>query len=94
MTCWCDCGEVGNSINNRFRELMRSARRVAVAILSLTVVVIMAYALWQPGTEVPDGRNDRGSNGIWLAHGWLGGDEWFVGNDKTNEFTNIARPRA
>ena len=26
---------------------------------------------------IRDGRHDRGSNGIWLQHGWLGDDAWF-----------------
>ena len=92
MICWCGCGEVGNNINNRFREVIKSARRVVFAILLLVVAVIIAYAVWRPGTEVRDGRNDRGSNGVWLAHGWLGGDEWFVRNNKTNEFTKYRAP--
>jgi hypothetical protein len=37
--------------------------------------------------DISDGRHDRRSNGVWLAHGWLGADEWFVRNNKTNEFT-------
>jgi len=29
-----------------------------------------------------DGRHDRGENGIWIQHGWLGADEWFERYDK------------
>jgi hypothetical protein len=42
--------------------------------------------VWQPGLDVQDGRDDRGSNGIWIAHGWLGADDWFIQNAKTNQF--------
>ncbi len=40
-------------------------------------IFLVAYAIWEPGSSVRDGRNDLGRNGMWLAHGWLGGDEWF-----------------
>jgi hypothetical protein len=49
MSCWCGCGEVGNSKHNRFREVMKSARRIVAAILLLAVVVTVAYVLWRPG---------------------------------------------
>ena len=49
-------------------------------------MALVAYAIWQPGVDVTDGRHDRGSNGVWLAHGWLGADEWFIKYNKTNEF--------
>lgn len=38
-----------------------------------------------------DGRHDRSQNGIWISHGWLGDDAWFVRNEKTNE---LARYRS
>ena len=41
-----------------------------------------AYQLWSPGEQVTDGRHDRGENGIWIQHGWLGADEWFDRYDK------------
>ena len=73
---------------------MKSARRVVFALLLFVVALMVVYALWRPGTDVRDGRNDRGSNGIWLAHGWLGGDEWFVRNNKANEFTKYRAPES
>lgn len=64
----------------------RSVRRVAIAVVSVIAFGFLAYTLWQPGLDVRDGHHGRGSNAIWLAHGWLGADEWFVRNHKTNEF--------
>lgn len=69
------------------RTLGRSVRRVAIAVVSVIAAGFLAYAFWRPGLDVRDGRNDRGSNAIWLAHGWLGANEWFIRNNKTNEFT-------
>src|SRR6185436_8895266 len=42
--------------------------------------------------DLQDGRHDRQRNGIWLAHGWLGGDDWFVRYGKTNEFARYRDP--
>jgi hypothetical protein len=74
-------------------SLARSIRRVAFAVLAVIAVVLLAGALWRPGLDITDGRHDRGSNGVWLAHGWLGADEWFLRNNKTNEFAKY-RSRA
>jgi len=58
-----------------------AAIRLAVLLLGL----ILAYAAWSPGVETTGGRFDRGRNGLWLAHGWLGGPDWFVLNDKPRD---------
>lgn len=58
--------------------------------------LLLAWVFWSPGEEITDGRHDRRQNGIWISHGWLGADEWFLQHDKTNEFvryrslTNVA----
>ena len=66
---------------------MRSFRRVLFAVAAIGGSLALAYALWTPGLVVKDGRNDKGTNGIWLAHGWLGGDEWFIQNAKNSELS-------
>jgi len=58
----------------------------------LLLAIWLGYLLWSPGLDVRDGRHDRGRNGIWLGHGWLGGDDWFIRNGKTNEFTRFRDP--
>jgi hypothetical protein len=35
--------------------------------------------------DVRAGAHDLRRNGIWIAHGWLGADDWFVQNGRTNE---------
>lgn len=73
-------------------KLGRSVRRISISVVILIGLVFCGYALWRPGLDVRDGRHDRRSNAVWLAHGWLGADEWFTRNDKTNEFTLYRSP--
>lgn len=60
-------------------------RGAAIRLAILLIGPLLAYAVWSPGVETTDGRFDRGRNGLWLAHGWLGGTDWFVRNDKPRE---------
>jgi hypothetical protein len=66
-------------------KLVKSGFRILAGVWAVFFVALIAYAIWQPGEDIRDGRHDRGSNAIWLAHGWLGGDEWFRVNQKTNQ---------
>ena len=54
---------------------------------------IRHYHTWQPGLVIKDGRHDRHANGIWIGHGWLGGDQWFIENHKTNQFARFRDPK-
>jgi hypothetical protein len=47
----------------------------------------LVFLLWNPGALVGDGSHDRGENGIWLAHGWIGADAWFTRYRKEGEFS-------
>ena len=66
-------------------------------LLSITAALLtaaLAYGIWSPGRDITDGRHDRGRNAIWLQHGWLGADEWFVRNgreERRDEFRNGQR---
>jgi hypothetical protein len=56
-------------------------KRVVLSIaVAVTVLAIMfcTYRLWTPGEVITDGRHDRRSNCIWIQHGWIGDDGWFV----------------
>ena len=59
------------------KKPMRALAARLLRIIGLFGVFVAAYAIWEPGSQVRDGRHDLGKNGMWLAHGWLGGDEWF-----------------
>lgn len=66
-------------------------RRSWLRLALLAIVACIAYALWSPGERVTDGRHDRGRNAIWMGHGWLGHDDWFVINEKTAFIPNFRR---
>lgn len=77
---------------NIWQQLKRPPWRTIVPGCGLLVAVWVTYLLWRPGLDVRDGRHDRGQNAIWLGHGWLGGNDWFVRYDKTNEFARFREP--
>jgi hypothetical protein len=79
-------------MNRRRRHVVVSVLRVGVAVLGVVGVAVVCYALWRPGLDITDGRDDRGSNAVWIAHGWLGGDDWFITTRKTNEFARYRSP--
>lgn len=65
-------------MNTRAKTFLSSLRRVVTVVLLLVAGALIVYALWRPGLDVRDGRHDVGKNAVWLAHGWLGSDEWFM----------------
>ena len=77
---------------NIWQKIKRPPWRTIVPGCCLLLAVCITYLLWRPGLDVRDGRHDRGRNGIWLGHGWLGGDDWFVKYGKTNEFASFRDP--
>lgn len=60
----------------------KAARTRLAILLGGPALLALAYVIWSPGLWVSDGRHDRGTNGIWAAHGWLGDDAWFANNRK------------
>ncbi len=74
------------------QTIKRPPWRTILPGCSLLLVLWLAYALWSPGLDVRDGRHDRGQNAIWLGHGWLGGNDWFITNEKTNQLARFRDP--
>lgn len=72
---------------NLWSKLKQPPWRTIVPGVCVVLLVPIGYAVWSPGLDVRDGRHDRGQNGIWISHGWLGDDSWFARNGKTNEFS-------
>ncbi|MDB6026054.1 MAG: hypothetical protein JWM68_2277 [Verrucomicrobiales bacterium] len=73
-------------MNQRFKKFLRSLARILIALILLCAIVAGSWFLWHPGLDIRDGSHDRGSNAVWIAHGWLGADDWFIRNGKTNQF--------
>ena len=72
--------------------LKRPPWRTVLPGAAILLCLWCAYLFWTPGLDIRDGRHDRGRHGLWLAHGWLGADEWFVRNGKTNEYSKYRDP--
>jgi hypothetical protein len=75
-----------------WQRILRPPWRTIIPGCGFLLAVWLAYWLWSPGLDVRDGRHDRRKNGIWLSHGWLGADKWFIENGKSNELQNFRNP--
>jgi hypothetical protein len=72
--------------------LLRPPWRTIAGGAVVLVIFFGSYAAWRPGIDIQDGRHDLRKNGIWLGHGWLGADSWFVENGKTNQLREFRNP--
>jgi hypothetical protein len=74
-----------NIINNFkiMKKILKSMLRILLAVAIFCGIVLLVYALWQPGSNkvLPKFEN----NAIWLGHGWLGDDLWFKRNKQKFE---------
>jgi hypothetical protein len=69
-------------------------RRFLISAAAICGLLGLGYWLWNPGSDLRDGRHDRGRNGLWLAHGWLGADEWFTRHSKQSQLPGYRSPEA
>jgi len=74
---------------NLWQKLKCPPWRTIIPGLCLLLALGLGYLLWKPGLDLRDGSHDRGSNAIWLGHGWLGGNNWFIRNAKTNQLSRF-----
>lgn len=77
------------SATSKLDFLRRPPWRTIVPGVAFLLAVFAAYWLWSPGLDVRDGRDDKGQNGIWITHGWLAGDDWFIRSHRTNEIARF-----
>jgi hypothetical protein len=82
------------NVMNMCLFLKRPPWRTVVPGTALLVAFWLGSFMWTPGLDIRDGRHDRERNALWLSHGWLGGDEWFVRNGKTNEYARYREPKS
>ncbi len=64
------------------KKLGKSLLRIATALAIALGVPALLYHLWSPGTVNAQGKFDQKQNAIWLGHGWLGDDLWFLRNSR------------
>lgn len=60
------------------KKIIKSLGRIVFLLILVASVLGIAYSLWSPGMIITDGRHDLKTNGIWIGHGWLGDDVWFM----------------
>jgi hypothetical protein len=65
--------------------MVRNIPEYIIIVFLLFVSFAVCYTLWSPGEDITDGRHDRRQNGIWIQHGWLGNDRWFMKNRKEGD---------
>ena len=62
------------------QKLGKSALRITAALTVIFGVPALGYLIWQPGCETP--LPAFADNAVWIGHGWLGDDAWFVRNGR------------
>ena len=69
------------------KKFLLSLCRILIALAIILGVPALAYFIWSPGSDSP--LPDLPDNAIWLGHGWLGDDSWFLRNQRNkSDFRN------
>lgn len=80
------------------RKLSRlggSLLRIASALLVVLGTPLLLYWLWNPAGNASQDALEFRENGIWIGHGWLGGNDWFTRyRIEINHFRNPERIEA
>jgi len=61
-------------------EFGKSVLRIVAALAVILGIPALGYLFWQPGNDAP--LPEFANNAIWIGHGWLGDDEWFIRNGR------------
>ena len=76
--------------NKLLKKLGKSAFRIVAALAIILGVPALCYWGWQPGSNEP--LPEYANNAIWLGHGWLGDDSWFIRNNRNkDEFRSVGK---
>ena len=59
---------------------MKNRLYVYGSVLLLTALLLVAFAVWDPGDKTTSARNT--GNAMWIGHGWFGADDWFKAYNK------------
>ena len=69
--------------NKLLKKLAKSLLRIVAALTIILGVPALCYLGWQPGSNEP--LPEYANNAIWLGHGWLGDDSWFIRNNRNKD---------
>ena len=64
-------------------KLGKSVLRIVTALAVVLGIPALCYWVWQPGSNTP--LPEYHNNAIWLGHGWLGDDSWFIRNKRNKD---------
>lgn len=67
-----------------FKKLGKSILRISSALVIILGIPALCYWLWQPGKDNFKFTYNW-NNAIWLSHGWLSDDSWFLRNKRNKE---------
>lgn len=62
--------------------IRRPPQRTFAALFVIFLLFYIMHFFWQPGRAFKDGSHDLKRNALWLQHGWIGADSWFVENNR------------
>ena len=81
-------------MNRWWAHARRPPWRTLYAFSAVGLLCGLVYLLWQPGKWFEDGRHDRGTNALWIGHGWMGDDVWFDMHRRERSLFRAAGPIA
>lgn len=67
------------------KSLGKKIKKFSPAVLSTGLLGVLLYFFWPLSWSENEVQIIREKNGIWISHGWLGDDSWFIRNDKESE---------
>ena len=65
-------------------KLGKSVLRILTALVIILGITALCSWIWQPG-KADFKFTYNWNNAIWLSHGWLGDDSWFIRNKRDKE---------
>ena len=69
--------------NILLKKCGKSVLRIIAALAIIFGVSGFCYLVWQVGSDEP--LPEYQNNAIWLGHGWLGDDSWFLHNKRNKD---------
>ena len=61
---------------------MKRVRWFYLPIILMIILSVLGYWFWTPGEKALRVEGNFQENGLWLSHGWMGDDRWFIVNKR------------